>query len=77
VEVKVKERDGEFAVGLSSTTLVKNLYLRLDDADGIFSDNYFDLLPGAAKVVTFRPSRAMTAKMLERDLTLMHMALVV
>jgi len=77
VSVNVKDLGGEFAIGLSSTTLAKNLYLSLDDVDGVFSDNYFDLLPGATKVVRFKPAHPMTAKKLERGLKLMHMALVV
>jgi beta-mannosidase len=77
ITAKVKDLDGEFAIGLSSTALAKNLYLSLDAGDGVFSDNYFDLLPGVTKVVRFKPARALTAKKLEADLKIMHMALVV
>ena len=35
-----------YIIRLKSQTLVKNLYLTLDDEDVFFSDNYFDLLPG-------------------------------
>lgn len=76
VTVKVKDHGGEFAVGLSSPVLVKNLYLSLDGIDGFFSDNYFDLLPGMTKVVHFKPVVSMTAKRLEDGLTMMHMALI-
>ncbi|HKD23398.1 MAG TPA: glycoside hydrolase family 2 protein [Rhizomicrobium sp.] len=77
VTATVKGHGKEFAIGLSSTTLAKNLYLSLDDVDGVFSDNYFDLLPGTAKVVRFNPARTITAKDIESRLKLMHMALVV
>ena len=55
---------------------MKNLCLGLDDADGVFSDNYFDLLPRRTGVVRFTPSMAMTARTLQAQLGLMHMALV-
>lgn len=76
VAVKVKDHGGEFAVGLSSPVLVKNLYLSLDGIDGFFSDNYFDLLPGMTKVVHLKPVVSMTAKSLEDGLKMMHMALI-
>jgi hypothetical protein len=56
---------------------VKNLYLTFDDIDGVFSDNYFDLLPGRPMVVRFKPAHTVSAKTLESSLQLMHMALVV
>ena len=76
VAVKVKDLGGEFAIGLSASALVKNLYLSLDDADGFFSDNYFDLLPRKTKVVRFKPAGSMSAKALENGLKMMHMAQV-
>jgi len=77
VVVKVRDLGDEFAVGLSSPVLVKNLYLSIDDVDGFFSDNYFDLLPGKAKVVRFKPAGRVGAKTVEKGLKLMHMAQVV
>ncbi|MDE1986812.1 MAG: glycoside hydrolase family 2 protein [Alphaproteobacteria bacterium] len=74
VDVNVKDLGGEFAIGLSSPVLVKNLYLSLDDVDGFFSDNYFDLLPHRPKVVRFKPAGSVSAKALKNDLKLMHMA---
>ena len=77
--VTTKVRDlggGVFAIALSSPTLVKNLYLSLDETDGVFSDNYFDLLPGRPMIVQFTPAAPISAQMLENSLKLMHMALV-
>jgi len=34
-----------FIIKLSTDKLAKNLYLRADEIEGKFSDNYFDLLP--------------------------------
>ena len=77
VTTTVKNLGDAFAIVLSSPVLVKNLCLSFDAVDGTFSDNYFDLLPGRAAVVRFKPARSASAKMLESDLRLMHMALVV
>jgi beta-mannosidase len=76
VTVKVKALGGEFAVGLTSPALVKNLYLSIDGTDGFFGDNYFDLLPNETKVVRFKPSGPIGAKTLQSRLKLMHMAQV-
>ena len=76
VEAHVKDLGGEFVIGLSSPALAKNLYLSFDGADGFFSDNYFDLLPGGTKLVNFKPAGPSSAKALQDGLKLMHMALV-
>jgi len=73
----VKNLGDAFAIGVSSPVLVKNLCLSFDDIDGVFSDNYFDLLPGRAAVVRFKPAQSASAKALKSDLQVMHMALVV
>jgi len=76
IAVKVKDLGGEFAIGVSSPTLAKNLYLSFDDIDGTYSDNYFDLLPGETQIVQFKPAGPTTVKALEDSVKLMHMALV-
>jgi len=45
---------GAFRIQLRSEVLAKNVYLQVADVDGFFSDNYFDLLPGETKTLTFR-----------------------
>ncbi len=77
VATRVKDLGGEFAIGLSSQVLVKNLYLSLDAADGFFSDNYFDLMPRRPKVVRFKPASPTSAAALRDGLQMMHMAEVV
>lgn len=77
LSVKVKDLGGEFAIGLRSNGLVKNLYLNLDEVDGVFSDNYFDLLPHTAKVIRFGPAAPVNAKTIESGLKMVHMAQVV
>ncbi len=58
VEVKtvVSAKDGGFSIKLTSDLLAKNVFLSSEKSDGFFSDNYFDLLPGEVKTVTFTPA---------------------
>jgi len=77
ITTTVKEGRGRFVIGLSSPVLVKNLYLSLDEVDGVFSDNYFDLLPHAPAIVHFKPEKPISAKAFKRGLKLMHMAEVI
>jgi beta-mannosidase len=74
VAMKVRNLGGAFAVGLKSSALVKNLCLSLDDVDGSFNDNYFDLLPRQPVVVHFKPAKPISAKALKSGLKMMHMA---
>ena len=76
LQTRVKAAGSGIAVGLTSPVLVKNICL---DAgiDGRFSDNYFDLLPGETKVVTFAPRKPVTAEAFKSGLKLTHMAEVV
>ncbi len=73
---QVKAVGKEIVVGLTSKTLVKNLYLRLETHDGAFSDNYFDLLPGQTVLVRFTPVKPLTVPAFEADLRLVHMVQV-
>jgi len=45
----------EFTITLKSDVLAKNVYLYYPDNEGFFSNNYFDLLPGEVKKLTFKP----------------------
>ena len=53
IKFSIKETENDFIVMLTTDKLAKNLYLRLDDIDGRFSDNYFDLLPGKSTEIEF------------------------
>ncbi|UOQ68591.1 beta-mannosidase [Hymenobacter volaticus] len=53
-----KDKDG-FVLKLTSTQLAKNLRVSAGDDAIIFSDNYFDLIPGKAKTVTFHANKAL------------------
>lgn len=64
--------NGEFALGLSAPKLVKNLFLSLKKHDGVFSDNYIDLLPGKTRIITLKPNGKLSEKELLKDLSLLH-----
>ena len=76
VEVRVVAEQTSLAITVSCPMLVKTLCLETQAAEGHFSDNYFDLLPGVARTVRFTPTHPMHAPTLERDLRVWHMALV-
>ena len=74
--IDLDQHEAHCDLTLSSTTLIKDLYLDTTDIDGSFSDNYFDLMPGEAKRVRFTPSRPFGGRSLSQDLSFLHMALV-
>jgi beta-mannosidase len=43
-----------YTLKLSAPVLVKNLQISAGDGSVIFSDNYFDLVPGQSKTITFK-----------------------
>jgi beta-mannosidase len=49
----VKTNDG-CEVSLTSSKYAKDVYLSFDNIDGFFTDNYFDLMPGIGKKITFK-----------------------
>ncbi|MDF7814814.1 glycoside hydrolase family 2 TIM barrel-domain containing protein [Hymenobacter sp. YC55] len=53
-----KDQD-RYVLKLNSTQLAKNLRVSAGDDAIIFSDNYFDLIPGKEKSVTFQSSKAL------------------
>ncbi|HPI09789.1 MAG TPA: hypothetical protein PLK63_02055, partial [Catalimonadaceae bacterium] len=51
-----------YRLELSSKTLVKNLMITCDDPDLLFSDNYFDLLPGEKVEIECQGLKELTLK---------------
>lgn len=58
VEIKVEQVNEGYQLVLESGRLAKNVFLSTG-AEGVFSDNYFDLLPGERKVVLFKTDRVL------------------
>lgn len=44
----------DFSLSVSTDTYTKNIYIHTNCVDEVLSDNYFHLLPGQEKVVTFK-----------------------
>jgi beta-mannosidase len=52
---------------VTAAKLARDVYLT-DAADGFFSDNYFDLLPGETATVSFKPSTPVTLQSIQSSL---------
>ena len=72
IPVAVEAVNDGYRITLSSNTLAKNVFIQTQ-ANGFFSDNYFDLLPGEKKQVMFyseqildSPQEAFSIKTLNR-----------
>ncbi len=50
---------GGFKVSLTTDKFARAVYLNVPDGDGVFSDNYFDLLPGRKMEVEYRTPNKM------------------
>ena len=57
VKVTLTSKNGTYVLKLSAPHLLKNLRVSAGDDNIIFSDNYFDLLPGETKTVTFKSEK--------------------
>src|SRR6185369_9219109 len=65
-------RDG-FELTVKSDKFAKAVYLSVDDHDGSWSDNYFDLVPGKPIVIQYRARAPLTLNDLRRRLTIRSM----
>ncbi|MFX4301496.1 beta-mannosidase [Alicyclobacillus tolerans] len=64
ISLDMEELDDHFEIHLTSQTFAKYVMLELSEADGVFSDNYFDLLPATPYTVL------LSKKFLSVDLSL-------
>ncbi len=53
ISVAVSTNDAGYSIKLQTDRLAKNVYISTEEVEGFFSDNYFDLLPGISKEITF------------------------
>ncbi len=56
IRANIAQCNGGYKINLISSVLAKNVYLSVKHTDGFFDDNYFELLPGKTKTVTFMTS---------------------
>ena len=66
--------DSTYRLTLRSKTLAREVCLSLSQGDGFFDDNYFDLLPGETKTLTFQKEGAATLAELRRRLVVKTLA---
>ncbi len=61
--------NGALAVSVGAKQLARNVFLASGAIDGMFDDNYFDVLPDETATVTFRPRAPTTPAALQAALT--------
>ena len=60
--------DSTYKVTLKSNALAREVWLSLNEGDGFFEDNFFDLLPGQTKTLTFKSEGATSVAELRKRL---------
>jgi beta-mannosidase len=60
--------NGTLAVSVGAKQLARNVFLTSGAVDGMFDDNYFDVLPGETVTVTFKPRAPTTPAALQAAL---------
>ncbi|MCD4772855.1 MAG: glycoside hydrolase family 2 protein [Bacteroidales bacterium] len=68
IRLNIEETKGGFIVKLSTNKFAKNLYLRADEMEGHFSDNYFDILAGKSIKITFKKDEKIDLKTFKENL---------
>ena len=54
VTYEIAKAEQGFDITLKTDKLAKNVYLQIADEEGLFSDNYFDLLPGETVTINLK-----------------------
>lgn len=52
ISIKTEKSEKGYKISLSTVSLARNVYLSINE-NGFFTDNYFDLMPGQVKILTF------------------------
>jgi len=63
ITYSLENKGDEYIIKLSCRNLAKGVFISFDEIDGVYSNNYFDMLPGRGYTVTFKPNNpALIAK---------------
>ncbi len=54
IQTILTPKEDHYTLSLKTKQLAKNVFIQFADAEGFFSDNYFDLLPNREKTITFK-----------------------
>jgi beta-mannosidase len=66
--------DSTYQLTLASKQVARDVHLTLAEGEGFFEDNYFDLLPGQPKTVTFRSAGSTSIEHLKQQIRLQSLA---
>ena len=68
LRTSVREANGGFEVEITAQALARFVWLELDGAEVLFSDNYFDLPAGRTVMVTFTAPQGWTVDRVQQAL---------
>ncbi|MGH9905639.1 MAG: glycoside hydrolase family 2 protein [Pyrinomonadaceae bacterium] len=68
VTTEVTPTRGGFKIVLASDKFARAVYLSVPNHDGVFSDNYFDLLPGRKVTIDYRKRTPISANEMRKNL---------
>jgi beta-mannosidase len=54
VDYTIAKADNGYDIQLHTDKLAKNVYLQIEDEEGFFSDNYFDMLPNSRVTINLK-----------------------
>ncbi|HEX7176318.1 MAG TPA: glycoside hydrolase family 2 protein [Pyrinomonadaceae bacterium] len=74
IDVHVRPKGRALRVSLRADSLARDVHLSAGRLEGVFADNFFDLLPGRAVEVEFRPRRPLGVGELRRSLKVRSLA---
>ncbi|AFN74531.1 beta-mannosidase [Melioribacter roseus P3M-2] len=57
IELETAQAGTRRFIKIASDVFVKNLFIKCENTDGKYSDNYFDLLPNTEKTIEFEPEK--------------------
>jgi len=60
IQFFINPSENGYALNFITNVLAKTVYLRFEDDEGFFSDNYFDLFPGEEKIINLRTSKTIS-----------------
>ncbi|MDR2836773.1 MAG: hypothetical protein LBV69_11405 [Bacteroidales bacterium] len=56
IEIEQSQHDNCYKIIIKSNTFIKDFFIQSQNLNGIFSDNYFDLMPQKGKIIYFYPN---------------------
>ncbi|PKP52601.1 MAG: beta-mannosidase [Bacteroidetes bacterium HGW-Bacteroidetes-1] len=72
VRMHILPKNNRVELVLNSHVLIKNLMVTSNDEDGVFEDNFFDLIPGEQRVINFYPSKELEMKNIKFELMMLN-----